>query len=122
MTNLNFDLTGIAVALIALLFALAWVFLIPLIRTKISDEQLGYLRKMVSIGVYAAEQIFKESGLGAKKKQYVLDFLAERGMTADLDIIDKAIEAEVCELKRKMEEAGMLTPAVIEELYEEKEP
>ena len=122
MTNTVYDLTGIAVALIALLFALAWVFLIPLFRAKISGEKLGYLRQLVSIGVYSAEQIFKGTGLGAKKKEYVLAFLEKHGMTADLDIIDNAIEAEVCELKRKMEEAGMFAPAVLEEVHEEKEP
>lgn len=98
------DITGIAVALIALIFALAGAFLFPLIREKFKEEQFARFRELVSIGVYAAEQVFKGTGLGAKKKEYVIKFLAEHGVTMDVDTIEKAIEAEVFEMKKLLED------------------
>jgi len=54
----------------------------------------------VNVAVAAAEQLFRESGAGEKKKLYVLGFLQSKGFTYDSDTIDVMIEAAVLGLKQ----------------------
>ena len=93
------DLTPIIEAIIALIVALVSVFLIPWLKTKIGENKLAEIMTWVQVAVEAAEQLYKESGQGAKKKQYVLDFLASKGFTLNEDEIDKLIESAVYTLK-----------------------
>ena len=94
------DLTPVVNAIIALIAAAISVFLIPWIKEKIEAEKLNQIMGWVTIAVEAAEQIYRESGMGAKKKAYVLDFLAKKGITLDLDSIDAMIESAVLDLKQ----------------------
>lgn len=93
------DLTPIIEAVIALIAALVSVFLIPCIKSKVLENKLAEIMTWVQVAVEAAEQLYKESGQGAKKKQYVLDFLASKGFTLNEDEIDKLIESAVYALK-----------------------
>ena len=54
----------------------------------------------MKIAVSAAEQIFKGSGRGEEKKQYVIAWLKERGFTVDENELDALIEAAVYELNQ----------------------
>lgn len=92
------DLTPIVNAVIALIAAIITTFLIPWIKGKIDAAKLAQIVEWVGIAVRAAEQIYNESGMGEKKKQYVLDFLASKGFTLDPDSINAMIEAAVKEL------------------------
>ena len=92
------DLTPIVNAVIALIAAIITTFLIPWIKSKIDAAKLAQIVEWVGIAVRAAEQIYNESGMGEKKKQYVLDFLAEKGFTLDPNSINAMIEAAVKEL------------------------
>ena len=92
------DLTPIVNAVIALIAAIVTTFLIPWIKSKIDAAKLAQIVEWVGIAVRAAEQIYNESGMGEKKKQYVLDFLADKGFTLDHDSINAMIEAAVKEL------------------------
>ena len=94
------DLTPVVNAIIALIAAAISVFLIPWIKEKIEAEKLEQIMSWVTIAVEAAEQIYRESGMGAKKKAYVLDFLAKKGITLDVDSIDAMIESAVLDLKQ----------------------
>ena len=47
----------------------------------------------------AAEQIYTGSGRGAEKKEYVLNWLHEHGVTVDESKLDAMIESAVYELK-----------------------
>lgn len=89
------DLTPIVNAVIALIAAIITTFLIPWIKGKIDAAKLAQIVEWVGIAVRAAEQIYNESGMGEKKKQYVLDFLASKGFTLDPDSINAMIEAAV---------------------------
>lgn len=89
------DLTPIVNAVIALIAAIVTTFLIPWIKSKIDAAKLAQIVEWVGIAVRAAEQIYNESGMGEKKKQYVLDFLASKGFTLDPDSINAMIEAAV---------------------------
>lgn len=89
------DLTPIVNAVIALIAAIITTFLIPWIKSKIDAAKLAQIVEWVGIAVRAAEQIYNESGMGEKKKQYVLDFLADKGFTLDPNSINAMIEAAV---------------------------
>lgn len=89
------DLTPIVNAVIALIAAIITTFLIPWIKSKIDAAKLAQIVEWIGIAVRAAEQIYNESGMGEKKKQYVLDFLADKGFTLDPNSINAMIEAAV---------------------------
>ena len=89
------DITPIVNAVIALIAAIITTFLIPWIKSKIDAAKLAQIVEWVGIAVRAAEQIYNESGMGEKKKQYVLDFLADKGFTLDPNSINAMIEAAV---------------------------
>ena len=92
------DLTPIVNAVITLIAAIVTTFLIPWIKSKIDAAKLAQIVEWVGIAVRAAEQIYNESGMGEKKKQYVLDFLEDKGFTLDPNSINAMIEAVVKEL------------------------
>ena len=92
------DLTALVNAAIKLIAAIVTTFLIPWIKSKIDAAKLAQIVEWVGIAVRAAEQIYNESGMGEKKKQYVLDFLASKGFTLDPDSINAMIEAAVKDL------------------------
>ena len=52
----------------------------------------------VKIGVAAAEQLYKGAGRGEEKKQYVIDFLKQKGFKVDEESVINAIEAAVKQL------------------------
>lgn len=96
------DLTPVFGAVITLVFFGIGTFLIPLIKQKLGEAKTEDLMRWIKIFVKAAEQIFQESGLGEKKKQYVLDRLAEKGYTIDTEALNEMIEAAVLELNREV--------------------
>ena len=64
---------------------------------KAMDNVAGHLDK-VKIGVAAAEQLYVGQGRGEEKKQYVLDFLKQKGFKVDEESVVNAIEAIVKQL------------------------
>ena len=94
-------ITSIVNAVIALLAAVVSTFLVPWIKEKVEAQKLEKIMDWVTIAVSAAEQIYNESGMGEKKKQYVLDFLEDKGLTIDINSVDAMIEAAVYGLKEK---------------------
>ena len=95
------DITSIVNAVIGLLAAVVSTFLVPWIKGKVEAQKLEKIMDWVTIAVSAAEQIYNESGMGEKKKQYVLDFLEDKGLTVDINSVDAMIEAAVYGLKEK---------------------
>ncbi len=78
--------------------------LVPLLKEKYGKEKVLSVMEAVDIAVKAAEQIYKETGQGNLKKQYVLMRLNEQGFKVTEKELDDMIEASVLELNRwKME-------------------
>ena len=94
------DVTPLANALIMVLAVLITVYLIPWIKSQTTEKQREEINAWVKIAVQAAEQLYKGSGQGEQKKQYVLEYLASKGFTIDADSIDKMIEAAVLEINK----------------------
>lgn len=97
------DLTPVVQAVISLAVALITAFLIPYLKKKMDSESHSKLATWVEVAVKAAEMIFNETGMGDKKKEYVIDFLAKKGFTLDTDdakaSVDTLIESIVNGLK-----------------------
>lgn len=93
------DYTLLFEGVLTILFALVTMYVIPWIKTKVSAEELAEIIKWVKIAVQAAEEIYKESGMGEAKKAYVKTFLEDKGIRYDERQIDSLIESAVLELK-----------------------
>ena len=95
---MTFDITAIIEAILALAGAVITCVLIPYIKSKTTTEQQKEINAWVKIAVTAAEQIYKGQGRGEEKKEYVLAWLQEHGITVDEAKLDAMIEAAVYEL------------------------
>ena len=78
--------------------------LIPYLKSKGLQAKAVNIMEAVDIAVKAAEQIYKKSGQGQLKKQYVLMRLNEQGIKISEKELDDMIEASVLELNRWKEE------------------
>lgn len=96
------NLTPIINALILLIGAIISAFVIPWIREKTNREQRDTLNAWVQIAVGAAEQLYAIAD-GAKKREYVLNFLMEHGYVID-DTVINALENEVLKLHHELYE------------------
>lgn len=94
------DLTPIINAVIMLIAAVISAFVVPWLKGKIEAQKLTQILNWVKIAVNAAEQIYNESGMGEKKKEYVLNFLASKGYTLDPEKIDAMIESAVYAIQK----------------------
>ena len=92
------DITPIINAVIALIAAIISVFLIPWIKANTTEQQRKTMLELIKIAVAAAEQIYEGEGRGEEKKQYVLDFLASKGIAVNDEAVNAAIESYVQQL------------------------
>ena len=116
-----YDLTPIIEAVAALIGVVITCILGPFIRSKTTAEQQKEINAWVKIAVSAAEQIFKGSGRGEEKKQYVIAWLKERGFTVDENELDALIEAAVYELNQGIIPIEGVTIETTAEITEDKE-
>lgn len=94
---MEFDVTEIAKAVIALVSVLITGLLIPYLQTKMDAAKFSKLSELVDIFVGAAEQLYS-SDQGQEKKAYVLGKLAEAGYRVEEDALDAMIESAVLSL------------------------
>jgi hypothetical protein len=93
------NLTDILGAAGTLAVIIITVVLIQYIKSKTTTEEQNVLLALVKVAVTAAEQIYTGTGRGAEKKSYVLEWLANLGVTEDSDKLDAMVESAVYELK-----------------------
>lgn len=96
----NFDFTPIFEAIITIVSLVLTGIVIPYIKQRIGEEKTENLKKWVSVGVKAAEQIYG-SKTGRQKKEYVVSFLLSKGIVFNVDEVEAMIEAEVYKLTNK---------------------
>lgn len=103
---MKIDITQIILGIVTILAGLAEAFIIPWIKTKISNEKLAKIVDTIDIFVAAAEQIAARDGYdGAWKKQHVIELLEKNGYTVD-ETIDEFIEAAVIKLHNELIAVG----------------
>lgn len=100
------DITTIIEAVFALAAAVITAIVIPYIKSRTTAQQQAEINAWVKIAVAAAEQIYTGSGRGEEKKAYVLNWLAEHGITMDEERINALIEAAVYDLNHGMLKGG----------------
>ena len=100
------NITPIIETVFALIAAVITAIVIPYIRSKTTAQQQTEINAWVRIAVSAAEQIYVGSGRGQEKKAYVINWLAEHGVTLDETRLDAMIEAAVYDLKKGLFPAG----------------
>lgn len=103
---MQINITPIVEAVAALIAAVITAFVVPYIKSRTTTNQQQQINAWVRVAVAAAEQIYVGSGRGEEKKAYVLNWLAERGITLDASRIDALIEAAVYELNHGVLSAG----------------
>ena len=89
---MNTDITPIVEAVIALASAVITVFLIPYLKTKLTEAQRKRIKEYIDTAVMAAEKLFPTvdgEKLGEEKLQYVADYLKSKGIEFDVgDVYD----------------------------------
>ena len=98
---MTIDITQLLLALISLAGVAITTFLIPWIRSKTTAVQMQQLAELAWLGVNAAEAIYKGSGLGEAKYEYVKTYLKNNGVVFDDETILAAIETAVAALKKQ---------------------
>ena len=97
---MKYDITPIVEAVISLVAVIITAIVIPYIKSKTTKEQRQELAGWIKIAVSAAEQIYHGAGRGKEKKQFVINWLAERNIKLDSETIDAMIESAVYDLNK----------------------
>ena len=105
MNEVTFIILKIVVSVAA---ALMTVFVIPLLKEKLTDARYQRLLAYVEVAVRAAEQTIKGSGQGHVKKDevinYVTAWMLSHGIHISEDQLDQLIEAAVYVMNNAKEE------------------
>lgn len=90
-------------AIIPVLGVILTSFIVPYIKELIGNEKLEKYEYWASMAVRAAEMMWAESGKGAEKKEYVVQFLTETFNKNKINITEEQmnllIEAAVKQLQ-----------------------
>ena len=101
MSEVTFNILALVVSVCCALIA---AYVIPVLKNKLNDDKYGQLLEMINIAVRAAEQIYKESGMGKIKKEQVIDivttWMTDHGIIISSKQLDQLIEAAVYELNK----------------------
>ena len=95
------DLTPVFQALTGLFAVVVTAVVIPLVKSRLTAEQLERAKHWARIVVKAAEMMFPQPGSGQQKKAYTLGVLGRRGLRLEPEELDILIECSVCELKNE---------------------
>lgn len=92
--------------LIPIVGTILTTYIIPLIKEWIGNEKLAKYEEWTSMAVRAAELLFNESGMGEKKKEYVVEFLTDMFNKKKVVITEQQIEIliEAAVKQMKLEE------------------
>ena len=89
---MNENLFDLILAIIPVLGVIITGFVVPFMKEKIGSEKLAKYEYLVTTAVQAAEMLYTESGSGAEKKQYVVDFLNDMFNKNKIVITEQQIE------------------------------
>ena len=102
MNDLTFNILKIVIAVTTVFVSL---YVVPLLREKLTESKYNRLLEMVEIAVRAAEQTIKGSGQGAIKKDEVVTFVSNWMVSHGINIsdsqLDQLIECAVYNLKQE---------------------
>ena len=106
-------LVQIVLAIIGLLGTLITAIAVPLIKAKYDAEKRAKIYDYIKIAVGAADQILKvEDPTGEKRKQFVVDYLTEKGLKITMEDLNMMIEAAVQQLNIIQQQAMVGTVTI----------
>ena len=79
-------------ALLSILCTILTGVVAPYIKEKLGNEKLAKYEEWATLAVQCAEMIFKEQGMGADKKEYVINFLNEMFNKNKIVITEEQLE------------------------------
>ena len=88
------EITDIIRAIFALVAAVISVFVIPYLKTKLSEAQRKRIMEFVEVAVSAAEKLYPSTDVekfGKEKLNYVADYLESKGIVFDVDDVTDEI-------------------------------
>lgn len=96
---MNIDI--IIKVIIPILGAIVTYMIVPYIKQKTNKEQRDMVVEWVKIAVAAAEQMNDAGLIQIPKKEFVINFMKEKGFKINYEDLDAIIEACVKELNSK---------------------
>lgn len=99
MNNVTYQIATLLISLLGVLLAR---LVVPWLKAKTNAQQLDMVKLWTNIAVTAAEQM-KVAGLlpdGQKKKEFVLQFIRDKGVTITDKELDALVEAAVYEINK----------------------
>lgn len=94
---MNIDI--IIKVIIPILGAIVTYMIVPFIMQKTSKEQRDNIMFWVKVAVNAAEQMQEAGLIKIPKKEYVIEFIKNKGFDISYEDLENMIEAAVKELK-----------------------
>ena len=101
---MNEGLFNIILALIPVFGAIITYFVVPFIKSSVSEKQLIQYKEWAILAVKCAEMLWKESGHGEDKKAYVVDFLNDMFNKNKIVITDQQLEVLIEAAVKQMKE------------------
>ena len=92
------DLTQLAQTIISLAAGIVSLYLVPWLRSRLTNEQLTKVKSWVQIAVYAAEKLYG-AGNGDQKLDYAEEILRKHGIRLDMATLKAMIDAQIKEME-----------------------
>lgn len=100
---MNEGLFNVILTVIPVIGAIITYFIVPFIKSSVNEKQLAQYKEWAKLAVKTAEMLWKESGRGEDKKDYVVKFLNDMFNKNKIVITEQQmeilIEAAVKEMK-----------------------
>ena len=100
---MNENLFNIILTIVPVIGAIITYFIVPFIKSSVSEKQLIQYKEWAKLAVKTAEMLWKETGHGEDKKAYVISFLNDMFNKNKVVITEQQmeilIEAAVKEMK-----------------------
>lgn len=109
MENLWMEILKIIISLvITVSVILVTRYLIPKIKEEIGTEKFNKVVEYVRLAVAAAEQIFSGTGLGEKKKEFVLNFINKILKKLNYSLTEEELDVLIESIVKSMNDAKEL--------------
>ena len=100
---MNENLFNVILTVIPVIGAIITYFIVPFIKSSVSEKQLAQYKEWANLAVKTAEMLWRETGHGEDKKAYVVSFLNDMFNKNKVVITEQQmeilIEAAVKEMK-----------------------
>ena len=100
---MNENIFNVVLTVIPVIGAIITYFIVPFIKSSVSEKQLAQYKEWAKLAVKTAEMLWRETGHGEDKKEYVVNFLNDMFNKNKVVITEQQmeilIEAAVKEMK-----------------------